>query len=288
MSSLTQDLKAFAAERRVDLLGIAPIERFEGVPAQHHPSSIFPETRFVIVVGKRITRGTFRGLEEGTQLDAYDQYGRSWLIDRVLAMATIHVATFLEDAGYEPVPLQDLPTQVPPSGVPVRPGAPAPNVIVDARDAAVRAGLGEIGLSGELLTPRFGPRQRLQLILTDAPLEPTPLLDKPVCDRCMACVRACPLGAINADALRTVSICGKEMPVAAIDDRVCRSCRNGARPNAYHPAGSPDRLGAVCNRTCIDALERAERVQGVFAAPFRKRPAWQVDASGRAGLQDGE
>jgi len=93
---------------------------------------------------------------------------------------------------------------------------------------------------------------------------------------------------LNAEAGRTVTICGKEMRVAAIDDRICRSCKNGARPNAYHPAGSPDRLGALCNRTCIDHLERAERIQGLFAAPFRKRPAWQVDASGRSSLQDGE
>ena len=285
MSDLTNELKAFAAECRVDLLGIAPIERFEGVPAQNHPKTIFPETRSVVVVGKRITRGTFRGIEEGTQMDAFDQYGRSWLIDRMLAMATIGVATFIEDAGWETVPLQDLPPQIPPSGVPVRPGTPAPNVLVDAREAAVRAGLGEIGYCGVLLTPQFGLRQRVQMILTDAELEGLPLCGVPVCDQCKECIATCPLGAMSADGEHTVTICGKEMRVAGINEGICRSCKNGARANAYHPAGPPDRLGALCLRSCIDHLERAGRVSGTFARPFRKRPAWQVDAGGRSSLQ---
>jgi NAD-dependent dihydropyrimidine dehydrogenase PreA subunit len=64
---------------------------------------------------------------------------------------------------------------------------------------AVEAGLGQLGLNGQLLTPRAGSRARLALITTDAPVE----LDKPVdygvhkiCDTCQICVRRCPVGAI--------------------------------------------------------------------------------------------
>ncbi len=37
MDKLTNGLRAFATERRVALLGIAPIDRFGGLPANHHP-----------------------------------------------------------------------------------------------------------------------------------------------------------------------------------------------------------------------------------------------------------
>lgn len=281
MNELTRALTAFAAERRVDLLGIAPIARFDDVPEAHHPRTIFPETASVIVLGKRIPRGALRGVEEGTQFDLYSMYGLHWLADRMLAITTIAVASWLEDHRQEAVPVQDLPPQVPPSGVPVAPGRPAPNVILDVRDAAVRASLGEYGYGGELLTPQFGPRQRFQLILTDALLDPTPLPAPAVCDACRACEQSCPLGAFSGRT-RPVTVCGRTMAVAEIDDAACRRCRNGALPNPSHGAGLPDRIAAVCMRTCLDHLEQGGRVANRFENRFRKRPAWQVDAHGTA------
>jgi epoxyqueuosine reductase len=66
---------------------------------------------------------------------------------------------------------------------------------------AVEAGLGQLGLNGQLLTPFAGSRCRISIIWTDAPLE----LDSPVdygvpavCDSCKACVRRCPTGAIRS------------------------------------------------------------------------------------------
>ncbi len=287
MIALTQDFLAYGREKRADLVGIAPIARFDGVPAAHHPSSIFPEARSVVVVGKRIPRGTLRGIEEGSQFDLYAMYGQGWLRDRMLAMTTIALATWLEDHGWEAVPVQDLPPETPPSGVKVRPELPPPNVMIDVKQAAVRAGLGEIGYCGELLTPQFGPRQRCQVILTDAELEPSPMGETAVCDVCGECVTSCPLGALSKSADEVVTIAGKAMRVAAVDYSVCRSCRNGATPNPHHPAGQPDRLAAVCTRSCVDHLERAGRVENTFAAPFRQREAWQIDADGRTSLRLG-
>jgi epoxyqueuosine reductase QueG len=285
MSCLTAEFQAFAAEKRVDLLGIAPLARFADVPPEHHPGAIFPEAQSVIVLGKRITRGTLRGVEEGTQFDLYGQYGQSWLADRMLAITTLALATWLEDHGWEAVPLQDLPPEVPPAGVRVKPDLPPPNVMVDARQTAVRAGVGQIGWCGELLTPRFGPRQRLQMILTDAALEPTPLLTEPICDGCRQCAASCPLGAMNGGE-QTVTIGEQAFTTARVDHGLCRRCHNGARPNPYHSAGLPDRLGALCLRTCVHHLESAGRISNTFAQPFRQRPAWQVDRNGQASLQD--
>lgn len=63
----------------------------------------------------------------------------------------------------------------------------------------VQAGLGQLGLNGQLLTPMAGSRARLMMLTTNAPV----VFDSPVdygihaiCDACQLCVRRCPVGAI--------------------------------------------------------------------------------------------
>lgn len=283
-SALTVRLKEAARRAGADLVGIAPIERFDGIAKSHHPSAIFPEARSVVVVGKRITRGCLRGVEEGTQFSLYSTYAMNWVPHRFLALTTVAVATFLEDSRWEAVPVPNLPREVPPMGVPVTPEAPAPNVMIDFADAAVRAGLGEIGYTGELMTPEFGHLQRIQMILTDAELEPDPICELEICDRCGACVRACPLGAISEVGGSEIEICGRRMKVADIDAEICSRCRNGAWPNPDHPSGPPDRLAAACMRACVSHMEERNCLTKRFRAPFRKRPAWNVAENGVASL----
>jgi len=65
----------------------------------------------------------------------------------------------------------------------------------------VEAGLGQLGLNGQLLTPFAGSRCRLMLIQTDMPLETDQPVDYGIpglCDRCQVCVRRCPSGAITS------------------------------------------------------------------------------------------
>lgn len=64
---------------------------------------------------------------------------------------------------------------------------------------AVAAGMGQLGLNGQLLTPAAGSRCRLYMLTTDAPLALDHAVDYGIhglCDRCQACVRRCPVGAI--------------------------------------------------------------------------------------------
>jgi epoxyqueuosine reductase len=64
---------------------------------------------------------------------------------------------------------------------------------------AVAAGLGQLGLNGQLLTPQAGSRCRIQTINTDAPLDTDLPVDygiHAICDLCKACVRRCPARAI--------------------------------------------------------------------------------------------
>lgn len=64
---------------------------------------------------------------------------------------------------------------------------------------AIKAGLGEYGRNGLLITPEYGPRVRLGKIYTDLPLE----VDQPMrfgvedfCQICRRCAESCPVRAI--------------------------------------------------------------------------------------------
>lgn len=64
---------------------------------------------------------------------------------------------------------------------------------------AVNAGLGQLGLNGQLLTLVAGPRCRVVAMSTNAPLtvgEPRDFGVTALCDACHACVERCPSGAI--------------------------------------------------------------------------------------------
>ncbi len=186
-------VKQYAKAAGADLCGIANIERFEGAPAQMDPRFILPEARSAIIIGRRIPRGVYRGIEEGTHWSNYTFYGYNRLNSLFMPKAQYETACFVEDHGFEAVPVYPGVSEVQPHSPPVRAGQPGPDVYPQMRIAAMAAGLGEIGWSKVFLSREFGPRQRLCMILTDAELEPDPLVEpNSICNLCMACVDECP------------------------------------------------------------------------------------------------
>ncbi|MEM1562664.1 MAG: hypothetical protein QXE73_04015, partial [Candidatus Bathyarchaeia archaeon] len=264
------------------------------VPAHMHPASILPEAKSIIVVGRQIVRGALRGIEEGLIIRAYDdfrrmhtitfdyeRYGRVQLEDVFIAATVYDLVCAIENEGYEAVPVFPYPPEAWPQGISVAPGRVEPNVHPDPEFAAVAAGLGEIGYLDMLLTPEFGPRQRLQLIITEMPLEPDPVYEGKICDLCMECADICPFSAISRDKRREITIAGKKMIIGEVDYSVCRMCPNGARPNRFHERGKPDRIAALCTRTCIAHLEKIGALKMKFATPFRRRKPQIFDVFGR-------
>ncbi|MCD6351063.1 MAG: hypothetical protein J7M26_02990 [Armatimonadetes bacterium] len=229
LSLTAEAVKQFAFDRGADLVGIASMDRFEGAPAQMDPRNIWPDARSAIVIGRRIPRGVYRGIEEGTHWPNYTFYGYNRLNVLFRPIVTYETACFIEDHGWEALPVYPGVPEAEPSHQQLRPDLPAPNVVPHIRLAAVAAGLGEIGWSKVFLSPQFGPRQRLGMILTDAELEPDPLFDGQICDRCMACVEACP-GAIphqREGKVVRITLAGRTLEWADVDMGICTATHHG-------------------------------------------------------------
>jgi len=288
MNTLLEKIQTAAKKEGIDLLGFAPKSRFETVEPEHNPFSIFPEGKTVIMLGKRICRGSLRGMEEGTNFGDYNLFGRNWLEDEFLSLACYNLTNILEDSGFEAVPLFPNPSEIAPTGVSVGDGRPAPNVFPDFTYAAVAAGLCEISYSGMALSEKFGSRQRFHMIITDAELPATPLLEKKICDSCKKCADICPLGAISKTETKTIRICGKEMTVAVVDYEKCKICKNGALKNRFASDCTPDRVAALCNRTCMCHLEEMQRIGNLFENPFRTSDAWALNEKGQPAERDTE
>ncbi len=320
-------VKRRALECGADLVGIGSIERWAGAPVQMDPKQIMPECRSVVVCGFRTMRGCLRGIEEGTFFSNYSAMGYGGTTFLYMPMTLINLAKFIEDHGQEAIPIGQIDEwraidnagrRWPDHSRPVAAGKAAPDVQVHTRIAAYLAGLGEFGYSKVLLTPEFGPRQRFGILLTEADLAPDPIYAGPaLCNRCMACVRDCPGGAISAEETVKVTLAGREVEWAEIDvvacdiafrggrrmtdeeaadtdDRYCRLwfdvennipvTRDSHTPfvhkprNLYH-TGEAVCGGRGCLRACVISCEARGVLKNRFHQEFRRRPRWTVDWS---------
>jgi ferredoxin len=316
MALTAEKVKEVGKAVGADLVGIASIDRFEGAPLEMHPASILPEAESVIVLAFRILRGALRGIEEGTYFAAYPSMCYAGINLNFAPKALYDLSRFIEDHGYEAVPYQNMIIDAsvdarhgtPKDRKPVAPGRAAPDVLLHLRIAATAAGLGEIGYSKVFLTPQFGPRQRLVAIITDAPLKPDPQIPpRTICDRCMNCVRECPVGAISEDRTVSVKIGDYTYEWGDLDADKCTLAYSGGirENNPFAPGDLPPleealkdtwgtllkvpynrssmnifhHVGAIggakgCIRACMIHLEETGRISNLFKKPFRRRPIW--------------
>jgi epoxyqueuosine reductase len=70
--------------------------------------------------------------------------------------------------------------------------------LLSLKHAAVRAGLGAFGRSGQVYHPDFGARLRFSAVVTDADLPGDKVIEADPCPaKCNACRKACPSGAFT-------------------------------------------------------------------------------------------
>jgi ferredoxin len=298
-----------------DAVGIGNIDRWEGSPTQMDPRQIMPEAKSIIGMVFRVNRGSMRGIEEGTFFSNYSAMGYGALTYLYMPMNVINTSKYIEDRGFEAIPYghQSDWRAIGSEGhlyngsVPVAPGRAAPDVMVHLRIAAYLCGLGEIGLSKMFLSPQFGPRNRIGIIITDLELEPDPIYDGPqLCNKCGACVRACPGQAFDPENMIKVKLAGHDVEWANVDCDACTNAFRGAKeadkeipeeerylegentvagswspfkqkPRSLYNTGEAICGARGCTRACMISLEARGVLQNKFKEKFRRRPAWNVD-----------
>ena len=227
-------VKDRAIEGGADVCGIASVERFKGGPPETHPLSLFPDAKSVIVYASRILKGSYKGIQEGVDWATYWIYGYGSGIYSSLGCAGEAVSALLEEHGHEAVASpggHTLLDEAPPSRAPLAKGKLPPCVMLHMRVAAALAGLGETGWSKNFLTPEFGPRQRFDILLTDAELEPDPLPQEHICDQCQICVKQCPGHALGGKR-EAIEVEGRTFEWGAVDCGKCKVTHWGLNPKA--------------------------------------------------------
>jgi len=197
---LTDEIKKYAIERGADLVGVAPVERFKNAPLRMSPKGHLPTAKSVVVFAVHHLDSAVELGGEPTPHD-FGPYGtQSSAMNPLLDSIALNMARFIEAEGFDaiPMPVTNIWRYSPYKDIKE---SFAPDLV--HRYAAVAAGLGEIGWSNLFLSPQYGPRQRINSVITDADLYPTPMYDgDPLCDRCMECVKACPSGALKKEISR--------------------------------------------------------------------------------------
>ena len=213
----SDELKEFAQSRGADLVGVAPVGRFDGAPAGHHPEDMVSGARSVVVCAQRIPAATLDG-------PATAYHRALEVVHGQLDILANQVALYLESQGGRAVPV--------PSDEPYAHWDAEQQYgrgDLSHRHAAQAAGLGRLGKNSMLITPRYGNRVHLGSVVTDVDLVPDPVLDwEPCPQRCSLCLDVCPAGALKGDQRVVQSLCRpvvmERLPKGTVIES-CRACR---------------------------------------------------------------
>ncbi len=211
--ALTRQVKQRAIELGADVVGVAPVERWETpppadtervpdyLPTGYGPTELMPTGRSVIVLGLGQLAGVIESdVSDAKTTYAFGNYGYVHL-NRTLNSICVDLARWLEARSSRTLPLgpsmggrynhkadEDESVIAPLYGV------------FSLKRAAVLAGVGRKAKNGLVANPVLGVRMRLACLITAAPLESDPLLEGDPCPPdCTICMKACPTSAITLD-----------------------------------------------------------------------------------------
>ncbi|MDL2261074.1 4Fe-4S dicluster domain-containing protein [Methanimicrococcus sp. OttesenSCG-928-J09] len=203
MSSFYQFLLEKQEKSEIPVFGFADAASWENendfsVPSEFFPTSLFPETKTVIVIGVPV----LLPIIETTPSVYYNEHYKT--LNAHLDAEALKLSFFLNAQNLFAVPIS-------------RDGYAGmetilknPTAAFSHKHAAYHAGLGTFGRTNTLLTPDYGPRIRFTSIFTSASADelgvPEEVLEKRqkikkenICINCTACARFCPAGAISSN-----------------------------------------------------------------------------------------
>jgi epoxyqueuosine reductase QueG len=225
--ALGQQIRERCAGMDIPLVGFAPAERWDHplfepwVPEEFRPRSIWPEVKTVIVIGLPVSLPI---LETAPSIWYHELYRT---VNTLLDGNGYRIATALTAQGHPSV-------WIPRDGYgSIGVLKEKPVAFFSHRHAALLAGLGNFGTNNVLLTPQFGPRVRFASIFTTVDLPANPVIDYPLCIRCLRCVHVCPVKALP----------GERYPEGLTDRKACATRSEALSTRYISPCG-------LCIRIC--------------------------------------
>ena len=181
--NLKHEIKKFVTKLGAFKVGVADASKdFEKTLEGCHPRDLMKNSRSVIVSAFNV------GLDYYTSIE-YEQSIFVRILHLYRDSVNSRVVSFLRKKGYDameaPVGFIDENKKI---------------AYLSFKLAAYEAGIGILGRPSILITPEYGPRVNLGVVITEAPLEPDgQMIDFNPCQHCDVCVKICPVEAIKAD-----------------------------------------------------------------------------------------
>ncbi|OQA83720.1 MAG: Epoxyqueuosine reductase [Lentisphaerae bacterium ADurb.Bin242] len=246
----------------IDRIAAAPVSVLKNLPGLADPEKLLPDCKSVVVLAAEMPERMVELAADNEAECAMSYSFSQYQLIRETLWAAHDLCEALNRSGFEAVPVADF------SVDPKRNLAPYwefawsrlghPDLRANA-PAAAAAGLGEIGLSGLLLTNGAGPRLRFSFVLTTAILEPVKSKVGKLCTKCGKCIAACPMKALSADETETVELPDGRAEQCRRNEDKCRWSRSlGMCPESgVSHIGWTIRKGPVPEKLDEKAVEEA-------------------------------
>jgi len=230
-TNLKKDIADYLQDRGADLAGFASSEQWvqDGrVGDAYRPASIWPSARSVIIIGLQMPLPIVETTPSVQHRDLYTTCNRR------LDDLAFDLTRRLNRQGHAAIPLS-------------RDGYANIHILIRKPAAAFAhifsayyAGLGHIGINNTILTRSFGPRVRFVSVFTDVllPVETVPA--ERLCIRCGACVRMCPVQALQ---ISRNDLVDPDIPVATYHRRACAEWARALTERGCYPCG-------ICIKVC--------------------------------------
>ncbi len=266
------EFERLACIEQIDAIGVVSVDNLEGIPGLLDFKKALPGARSVVVllmaIPERVVELAGRQEAECAVSYSYLQYQ----ILREVLGASGDLAAWLECKGHRTLPLADCSLGSFRTVAPYWEFAWAklghPDLRANAPVAAA-AGLGQVGRSGLLLTPQFGPRHEFVCVVTTADLPQTGPFDESVCLECGKCAAACPVGALQEDQVATLEIRGRTCEIYSRHEDRCQWSRSLGMVAEAGPCcigwKTPDMPipGEINQQTAQEALNKKDPLQVV-------------------------
>ena len=212
-------IKEKARELGAGVCGIGDVSYFKEDAPEHNPFSILPNAKSIIGFGIPIPKGLFMAMDEKRQYFNYTNLAVKYTDESFAEIFLLKMGAMIEDAGFDACLQRSIPgfkvkgdksTNPEVNRIyelefssPVEEGKPAPDVIIDFNKAAKVCGLGDVGLHGKIIAPKYGSFMRWVFIISDIPLDFDEPFGETLCDNCGKCLSACPGKAISESGVDT-------------------------------------------------------------------------------------